>query len=71
MFMTHREILNKYCEWLFPLLFHLETIIAPPQDNVRSRVFAFLSEHLFPYWTNSRGLSVIQRPILLVNQPTA
>ncbi len=67
MFMTHRHILNQYCEWLFPLLFQLETMIIPPTDVVRSRVFAFLAEHLFPYWTTSRGLSVIQRPILMVN----
>lgn len=71
MFMAHRPLLNQYCEWLFPLLFHLETIITPPQDSVRSRVFAFLSEHLFPYWTATRGIRLVQRPIIFIEQNPA
>jgi hypothetical protein len=67
MFIARREILNAYCEWIFPLLFHLETLITPSEDNFLCRVYAFMAEHLFNWWTFSRGLSAIQRPIIFLD----
>jgi len=67
MFMTRRQIFNQYCEWLFPLLFHLETVIEPAEDDFHCRVFAFLTEHLFSWWTFSRGIETVDRPILVID----
>ncbi len=66
MFITHRPLLDAYCEWLFPLLFHLETQITPSEDNFLCRVFAFLTEHLFNWWTASRGLQMVNRPVVFL-----
>ncbi len=68
MFISSRRILNEYCEWLFPLLFYLETIIVPADDDFHCRVFAFLTEHLFNWWTTSRGVQAVNRPIIFLDQ---
>ena len=67
MFITTRKMLNEYCEWLFPLLFYLETVITPAEDDFHCRVFAFLTEHLFNWWTASRNIQTINRPILFLD----
>jgi hypothetical protein len=67
-FMARREVLDAYCQWLFPLLFHLETVITPSEDNFLCRVYAFLSEHLFNWWTHSRGLQMVERPIIFLSE---
>lgn len=66
MFITHRSTLDAYCQWLFPILFHLETMFTPPEDKAQMRVIGFLSERLFNWWTASRGLQMINRPIITV-----
>ena len=68
MFMANRPVLDAYCAWLFPLLFHLETQITPSEDNFLCRVFAFLTEHLFNWWTASRGMQMVHRPILFLSE---
>ncbi len=46
MFITRREILNKYCEWLFPILFCCESEIGERQDTYQGRYIGFLAERL-------------------------
>ena len=69
MFIANRQTLNEYCQWLFPLLFHLETQITPPEDNTICRVYAQLSEHLFNWWRVSRNIQIITRPIIYIENP--
>lgn len=66
MMITKRSRLNEYCEWLFPLLFHLERAIIPSTDPYQHRVFGFLAERLFNWYTVSRGLKLIERPVLQI-----
>ena len=47
LFISRREVLNAYCEWIFPLMFYAETLITPSEDDYFCRVYAFLAEHLF------------------------
>ncbi|KRN58142.1 DUF4422 domain-containing protein [Limosilactobacillus secaliphilus] len=48
MFYTRREELNKYCEWLFPILFKLEKQVdISNYDKYQQRLFGFVSERLF------------------------
>ena len=59
MFISKREILESYCEWLFPLLFSIE-----PKINLRNRsryqgrAIGFLAERLFILWVFHNNLKV-------------
>lgn len=68
MFKAKRETLNAYCEWLFPLLFHMSTKITPSEDNFQCRVYAFVTELIFNWWTASRGVRAVHRPIIFLPQ---
>lgn len=66
MFITRRDVVDIYCSWLFPLLFHIETLIVPSEDPYQCRVFGFLAERLFNWWTASRAIRLVERPILQI-----
>ena len=42
-FIAKSEWVNKYCEWLFSILFEVEKNISISDDNYQKRVFGFLS----------------------------
>lgn len=46
MFIMRREILEAYCEWLFPLLFYCEEHCSEKEDPYQNRYIGFLAEHL-------------------------
>lgn len=46
MFVMKREILEPYCEWLFPLLSYCEEHCAKERDGYQERYIGFLAEHL-------------------------
>ena len=47
MFLMRREILEKYCQWLFPLLFYCEERCSGRErDGYQGRYIGFLAEHL-------------------------
>ena len=51
MWITHKSIFDKYCEWLFSILFEVENRIdMSGYDTYQKRVFGFLSERLFRVW---------------------
>lgn len=52
MFICKRELLNKYCEWLFPLIIPItEQFIKEDADKVvNKRMIGHLVERLFAYW---------------------
>lgn len=52
MFVCKREILNKYCEWLFPIIIPItEQFIEEDMNNViNKRMIGHLVERLFAYW---------------------
>lgn len=51
MFIGKREVINKYCEWLFNLLFEVEKRVdISSYDDYQRRIFGFLSERLFTVW---------------------
>lgn len=51
MFITHKDLLNSYCSWLFPILFSLMNKIDYKNRSIsEQRVFGYLSEILFNVW---------------------
>ena len=57
MFIMKKEILNKYCEWLFDILFELEKRMPPTKyDSFHSRYLGRISELLLDVWINKNNL---------------
>ena len=46
MFIMRKEILNKFCSWMFPILFACEEKIGSKEDNYQNRYPGFLAERL-------------------------
>ena len=58
MFIMKKEYLDKYCEWLFKILFELEKRIDPKQyDSFHSRYLGRISELLLDVWINTNKLN--------------
>lgn len=60
MFVCKRELLNKYCKWLFPLIIPItEQFIKEDADKVvNKRMIGHLVERLFAYWIWKNNLRV-------------
>lgn len=51
MFIMHRELVDSYCSWLFPVLFELEKRIPADQySTFHARFYGRVSELLFNVW---------------------
>ena len=58
MFIMKKEYLNKYCEWMFNILFELEKRIDPKQyDSFHARYLGRISELLLDVWINTNKLN--------------
>jgi len=59
MFIISKEKFVEYCEWLFPILFELESRIdISHRDSYQKRVFGFLGERLLNVWVKHHNLSI-------------
>lgn len=59
MFVMNKFMFDKYCTWLFDILFTLEKRIdIASYDKYNARVFGFLSERLFNVWLEKQQLKV-------------
>lgn len=59
MFVMDKFLFDKYCIWLFDILFTLEKRIdITSYDKYNARVFGFLSERLFNVWLEKQNLNV-------------
>lgn len=57
MFIMKKEYLDKYCQWLFPILEELEKRIDPKQyDSFHARYLGRISELLLDVWINTNNL---------------
>lgn len=51
MFIMKKEDFNRYCNWLFDILFQLEKEIdITKYDSYQQRIYGFISERLFNVW---------------------
>lgn len=59
MFVMKKNDFNKYCSWLFDILFEAENLIdTSTYDNQEARVFGYLSELLLNVWIEKEDLNV-------------
>lgn len=59
MFICKKDLLNEYCEWLFPILEKLEVRIdTTAYDSYQKRVIGFLAERLLNIWLMKKSESI-------------
>lgn len=58
MFVMRKDILDRYCDWLFSILFALENSIDITKYNTgEARVFGYISELLLDVWLDANHLA--------------
>ena len=65
MFITKKEIMDRYCEWVFTIMNEVEKSIVGSQiaDTYQSRVYGFISERLIQVWVEHNKLSINTYPV--------
>ena len=64
MMVAKRDLFNKYCEWLFNVLFEVEKRSdISDYDDYQKRIFGFLSERLLNVFVRHNELKVEIRPV--------
>lgn len=65
MFVMKKVLFDKYCSWLFSILFELEKRIDISSYNqYEARVFGFISERLFNVWLEKQLLKIKEVPVI-------
>lgn len=66
MFIMKKELMDKYCEWLFDILFELEDRLDPKQyEPFHARYLGRVSELLLDVWINTNNLKY--KEIAIIN----
>lgn len=69
MFVMKKEKFDEYCQWLFTILFELETRIDISNYNqYEARVFGFLSERLLNVWLEKQQLKVKEIDVVFLEK---
>lgn len=67
MFIMHRDILNQYCNWLFPILFELEAKInTTGWSDFQKRYAGRISERLLDVWINTNHIQYTELPVISI-----
>lgn len=65
MFVMRRDTFDKYCEWLFDILFELEKRVDTKDlDAFHARFYGRVSELLMDVWMNTNNVSFAEYPIV-------
>ncbi len=65
MFIMKKEMLDKYCTWLFDILGQLEEKVDYKKyDSFHARFFGRISERLLDVWIKTNGLSYKEIPVI-------
>ena len=71
MFIMRRELLDRYCSWLFDLLFELEKRIAEDKsdDNKNDdRLCGYVAERLLDVWLDKEGCDYLEIPYVFIGK---
>lgn len=70
MFVMRKDLFQRYCQWLFSILFELEKEIdISKYDTYQARVYGFLSERLFNVWIEHQHLKICEVPVTMIRDP--
>ena len=65
MFLMRRDLLDRYCTWLFDILFELERRLdMSDYSDYDKRVFGFVAERLLDVWVESDDLRYTECPMI-------
>jgi len=65
-FITKKEIMNKYCEWLFDILFEvIDQVDTSGYDDYSKRIVGFMAERLFTVWLINNDLKI--KELFIIN----
>lgn len=68
MFIMPYHLMDRYCEWLFDILFELEKITdLTGYTAAEARIYGFLSERLFNVWVKKNKLKIKYMPVYEVD----
>ncbi len=69
MFVMRRDIFDKYCEWLFDVLFELENRLDISEYSENdARVFGFVGERLLDVWLTSNQIEYAELPYVFMEK---
>ena len=71
MFVMKKDLYQKYCEWLFSILFESEKFIKISDNKYQKRVFGFLSERLLNIFVrheikNNPNLKILYSSVITI-----
>lgn len=67
MFVTHRRVLNQYCEWLFSFLIDAAELLDVSSCNTQGkRTMGYFAETLWTVWLMKHDLKIYELPIVRV-----
>mgnify|MGYP002868830390 CR=1 FL=1 len=69
MFLMRRDLLDRYCSWLFPILFEMERQldISGWSANDR-RVYGFVAERLLDVWLEAENIEYREVPVMFMEK---
>ncbi len=68
MFIAKKELFDRYCEWLFSVLFEVQKHVTAKEDAYQNRVYGFLSERLMNVFIKHHGLKIYEDDIILTDR---
>ncbi len=69
MFIMRKDILDAYCEWLFSVLFELETRLdISGYSPYNARVFGFVAERLLDIWIDTNKIAYVEMPVIYMEK---
>lgn len=63
MFIMRKELLNQFCEWVFPVLEEFEKYIVPG----RKRIVGYMAEHTLDIWIEKNNLKYAECNVALLD----
>jgi hypothetical protein len=67
MFVMKKSLFDKYCTWLFDILFEPEKRTdLTSYDTYEARLFGFISERLFNVWLERQNLKKCEVPVVFL-----